>query len=199
MKKKIVITSIISLSLALLIAVGVTVAYLFVKSEQVVNVFTPSDISIELEETERDYKMIPGVEMPKDPTVTVTADIDCYVFVKIVETGSVEVVENGVTTTYTLDDFLTYAINETAWKVYSGVVDENDSTSGNETIVLYCEVAAGTHTFPVIAGNIVTTNTSVTKQMMNACSSDTIKLTFDAGAVQKANLSLDAAYAQLGW
>lgn len=199
MKKKIVLTSIVALSLALVVAVGITVAYLFVKSDSVVNTFTPSDITIKLEETTDEYKMIPGVVMPKDPKVTVVSDIDCYVFVKIVETGSVDVVENGVTTTYTLDDFLTYAINETAWNVYSGDVDENDSTSGNETIVLYCEVAAGTHTFPVIAGNIVTTNTSVTKQMMNACGTDTIKLTFDAGAVQKANLSLDAAYAQLGW
>lgn len=187
MKKKIVLASIVALSLALLVAVGVTVAYLFVETDPVENIFTPSDINVSIEESAingttmgNSYKMIPGEDMFKDPKVTASGDIPYYVFVKIVENGEVTIGENK----YFFDDFLAYAIAD-EWKVLSG--DTGNTTTGNDTIVIYREMAANTALTnePVLAGNKVTTSTEVTKQMMNAYTDGSIKLTFTAYAVQQ--------------
>lgn len=175
----------LSVVLVMLIGVAGTLAYLQMQTESVVNTFAPSNIDLDLYETKdgsqvkaNTYKMVPGVAMEKDPTVTVSGDVDAYVFVEIVETGSVTV--DG--TTYTFDDFLTYAI-ATGWTVHT-----EESNAGNETVVVYREVkvADTTKTFSVLAGDEVTTNTSVTKQMMNAYTDGSIKLTFTAYAIQKA-------------
>ena len=54
MKKKILLASIIALSLALLVAVGGTIAYLFTDTQDVVNTFTYGDINITLQEEASD-------------------------------------------------------------------------------------------------------------------------------------------------
>ena len=193
--------TVLSMILVMLISVAGTLSYLQVATQPVQNTFAPSNIGLKLEETERTYDMVPGVDMPKDPTVTVSGDVDAYVFVKIDEAGSVTV--SG--TEYTLDDFLTYAI-AAGWTVHTGTVDTNDSASGNETVVIYREVkvADEAKTFSVLDGNKVTTNTGVTKQMMDAlCNDDgTVKegvivptLTFTAYAIQKAGFENDIAEA----
>ncbi len=61
---------IVLLALVLMIgcAVGGTVAWLTAKTDSVVNTFTYGDINIELTETTgKDYKIIPGVDIAKDP------------------------------------------------------------------------------------------------------------------------------------
>ncbi len=175
--------TVLSMILVMLIGVAGTLSYLQVATQPVQNTFAPSNIGLKLEETERTYKMIPGVDMPKDPKVTVSGDVDAYVFVKIDEAGSVTVSE----TEYTLDDFLTYAI-AAGWTVHTGTVDTNDSSSGNETVVIYREVKVldTTKTFSVLAEDKVSTNAGVTKEMMNAYTDGSIKLTFTAYAIQKA-------------
>lgn len=181
LKKLIAVLSVI---LVMLVGVAGTLSYLQVQKGPVVNTFAPSNIDLTLEETTGStYKMVPGVAMDKNPTVTVSGDVDAYVFVKIDEAGSVTV--SG--TEYTLDDFLTYAI-AAGWTVHTGTVDTNDSASGNETVVIYREVkvADTTKTFSVLADNKVSTNAGVTKQMMNAYTDGSIKLTFTAYAIQKA-------------
>ena len=196
MKKKIVLTSIIALSLALVVAVGVTVAYLFVKSDSVVNTFTPSDIDITLVETpvgegtslQNSYQMIPGMPITKDPKVTVTNDIACYVFVKVVESNN-------------FDEYMTYAIAQ-GWKLYDTGA-ETINTVAQDTYVIYRELSAneGLDKELVIANNTINVSADVTKDMMNSLytNGNYPTLTFSAAAVQSANLTLQAAYAQLGW
>lgn len=77
----------LALVLAIGCAVGGTLAWLISKTEPVVNTFTYGDINIDLAETTgTDYKIIPGVNISKDPKVTVTAGSEaCWLFVKVKE------------------------------------------------------------------------------------------------------------------
>ena len=189
--------AVLSMILVMLIGVAGTLSYLQVATQPVQNTFAPSNIGLKLEETERTYDMVPGVDMLKDPTVTVSGDVDAYVFVKVAETNP--------TGTYTFDEFLSYAIAE-GWTLLTDVEGLDDSlttdvkidTVANGTYVIYREVkvADEAKTFSVLDGNKVTTNTGVTKQMMDAlCNDDgTVKegvtvptLTFTAYAIQMAN------------
>lgn len=83
MKKK-TLALLLSLVLVIGVAAGGTLAWLLDSTAPVVNTFTDSDISIELGETTKDYKMVPGWTIAKDPKVTVKANSeDCFLFVKI--------------------------------------------------------------------------------------------------------------------
>lgn len=96
--------------LAILCTVGGTLAWIVSVPDPVVNTFTYGEIEITLEETDspideaddpedqNTYMMAPGIEIDKDPTVTVKAGSeDCWLFVKL------EKSEN-------FDDFMTYVI-----------------------------------------------------------------------------------------
>lgn len=79
------------------LAIGGTVAYLTATTGDVVNTFTVGNVALTLDEKDFDnddpnaprvktneYKLIPGSEYEKDPTVHVTAGSEaCYVFVKV--------------------------------------------------------------------------------------------------------------------
>ena len=79
----------IASALLLVISVGITVAYLIASSNTVKNTFTIGFVDIELNETTREYKIIPGATVHKDPTVTVKKDSEnCWLFVKIEKTGN---------------------------------------------------------------------------------------------------------------
>lgn len=84
--------AVLALALVLVLgcALGGTVAWLVAKSDPVVNTFTYGDININLEETTgSSYKIIPGVDIAKDPKVTVEADSEaCWLFVKVDEVGT---------------------------------------------------------------------------------------------------------------
>ena len=164
MKKK---TLALVLALTLLVAgvVGGTLAWLTDQTAEVKNTFTVGDINIDLTETNRDYKMVPGNTIAKDPTVTVKANSEaCWLFVKVTES------EN-------LDTFITYAIAE-------GWTKLQDS-------VYYREVpaSAADQTFSVLAGNTVTVKSDVTKTMLKTAKTDAPTLTFKAYAVQKDNVA----------
>ena len=91
--------AVIALSLALVAFAGVSLAWLVSTPEAVVNTFTVGNIVITLDEAPVDdngkettgnrvisntYKIIPGSEYDKDPTVHVAAKSEaCYVYVKI--------------------------------------------------------------------------------------------------------------------
>lgn len=85
-------TFIAMLALVLVIgcAVGGTVAWLVSSTNAVVNTFTYGDINITLGETTgSDYTIIPGVNIDKDPKVTVKKDSEaCWLFVKVEEEGT---------------------------------------------------------------------------------------------------------------
>ena len=182
MRKKL-ITAIIALTLALSCLVGVTVAWLSVKTENVVNTFSPSNIGLTLTETTGNtYKMIPGETLAKNPTVTVTNDIACYVFVKVEKINNV-------------DNFLDYSIDTSVWtKLESGVYYK------------IVEANAANKTFNVLTDNEVTVKDTVTKDdMANLYNTDgTVKantelpnLTFTAYAIQQAGFeTAEAAWTE---
>lgn len=172
MKKGLIIAA--AMILAVCLGVGGTLAYLFVTTQTVTNTFTPSDIALTLEETTNDYKMIPGEIIKKDPKVTVTADIDSYVFVKIVKSANYD--------TY-LDEYLV----DSGWTQLSGVAG-----------VYYREVAKDVAkngvSFYVLKDNEVAVNDSVTKEQMAAIkTSNQPTLTFTAYAIQKDGFDTPAA------
>ena len=80
----------LALVLVLGCALGGTVAWLVAESGPVTNTFTYGDINIALTETTgEDYTIIPGVDIAKDPKVTVEADSEaCWLFVKVDEVGT---------------------------------------------------------------------------------------------------------------
>lgn len=98
MTKKLVI-AVVALSLALVAFAGVSLAWLVSTPDAVVNTFTVGNIVITLDEapvdangkattgnrvTSNTYKIIPGSEYDKDPTVHVAAKSEaCYVYVRI--------------------------------------------------------------------------------------------------------------------
>lgn len=168
MKKK---TLALVLALTLLVAgvVGGTLAWLTDRTAEVKNTFTVGDINIDLTETTRDYKMVPGNKLDKDPTVTVKANSEaCWLFVKVTES------EN-------LDTFITYAIAEGWTELQDGVY--------------YREVpaSAADQPFSVLKGDAVTVNSDVTKEMLTAKDFTNPTLTFKAYAIQKAHFDTAAA------
>lgn len=172
-KKRLVI--VLCVALVCCMGLGATVAWLTDTTDPVVNTFTVGNINIDLGETTTDYKMVPGVQIDKNPTVTVEANSEpCWLFVKVEESSNV-------------DNFLTYAI-ATGWTQLS---------SG----VYYREVATSTtdQPFGVLAGNQVSVKDTVTKAMLDELTEQTYPtLTFTAYAVQKAgNATAAEAWAKV--
>ena len=157
----------LALVLILGVAAGSTVAWLVAKTDPVVNMFTYGDINITLAETTgRNYKIIPGVNITKDPKVTVKAGSEaCWLFVKVEKAGDF------------VADKVTYAIDD-GWTAL-------ESQSG----VYYREVpAANADTeFYVLKNNTITVSDQLTKtEIQNLAEADKAPtLTFTAYAVQK--------------
>jgi len=162
----------IMLSAALIVCATVagTLAWLTDTTDHVVNTFTVGDINIELKETTGEtYKMVPGIELVKDPTVTVKAGSEaCWLFVKVVKSGN-------------FDSFMTFEIANgwTELTVGSGVYYRN---VGDESAVVATDAP-----FNVIFGNKVTVKNTVTKADLNGLTEATYPtLTLTAYAVQRA-------------
>ena len=153
----------LALVLAIGCAVGGTLAWLISKTDPVVNTFTYGDINIDLAETTgTDYKIIPGVNISKDPKVTVTAGSEaCWLFVKVEEKN--------------WNEKVTYEI-EKGWTALE-----------NQTDVYYREVGAVTEdtSFNVLKDNKVTVRDTLTKDEVDQLKGKKPTLTFTAYAVQK--------------
>ena len=165
-------------------AVGGTFAWLTAKTDPVVNTFTYGDINIGLAETTGSgYKIVPGVDIRKDPKVTVKAGSEaCWLFVKVEE-------ENWPTFKET--DNRTAKI---AYEIESG-------WTKLENGVYYREVgaAAADTSFEVIKGNLITVSENLTKTEVNNVVTVQPKLTFTAYAVQKDGVATAAdAWAKVG-
>ena len=170
--------ALLALVLVIGCAAGGTVAWLVAKTDPVVNTFTYGDINIELTEDAGknngyNFKIIPGVNIEKDPKVTVLANSeDCWLFVEVKETGTF--VANKVT----------YAIAD-GWKALPGVDG-----------VYYREVAAVTADtdFNVLEGNKITVKDTLTKTDIPTAAPT---LTFTAYAVQKDGIAnVETAWAK---
>lgn len=175
---------ILALLLALVLAVGGviggTVAWLIAAPAPVVNTFTYGDINITLEETDTEldgdgdattnqYKMLPGMELTKDPTVTVVAGSEeMYLFVKLDKSDN-------------FDEFMTYDMAE-GWNVLDAGVYYRWITAAT--------VAEENVQFPVLKDNKVIVREEVTKEMLNELdadgASDYPTLTVTAYAIQAA-------------
>ena len=183
MKKK-TVALLLSLVLVFGVVAGGTLAWLTQKTDSVVNTFTYGDINITLGETTgSNYKIIPGVDLKKDPKVTVLANSEaCWLFVKVEENNWPDFKDG---TARKVD----YAI-ATGWTKLTGVEGVDD--------VYYREVAATGATaqeFYVLAGKgttgdlvngVVTVSENLTKTEVNSITAGTQPtLTFTAYAVQK--------------
>ena len=147
-----------------------TLAYLTDKTDEVKNTFTIGKVDIDLTETKqpdgsgnRNFKMVPGCTIEKDPKVTVTADSeDCIVFVKVEKSDN-------------FNNFLTYNMAD-GWRELTG-----------NTGVYYREVKNSdtTREFPILKDNKVQVQNNVTSEQMNDLTATTYPtLTFKAYACQ---------------
>lgn len=212
MKKK-TIAALLSCSLVIGAVIGGSLAWLTATDDPVVNTFTPSDISIILNEaplttegtldTTADrvqqndtYKMVPAFAMPKDPKVTVEKDSeDCWLFVEVTES-----------TDPVFSKYIAYKVNETtpttqgADGVIHGGWTKGDGTDIPSN-VYYRKVTKSTtadQEFFILGGgtyphdgvhyswenNEVLTKPEVTKADMTAVASNKPILTFNAYASQ---------------
>lgn len=191
MKKK-TIAAMLACSLVIGAAIGGSLAWLTDKTDEVKNVFTTSDITVELKENTYDpttdaltqietitgvnnYQMVPGWTIPKNPWVTVTAGSeDCYLFIKVEETGG--------TADYPFDSFIDYAVktgdgNWTALDTtnYPGVYYKVINTVDGKGVPHYI-LGADEATYNGVKytwnDNEVLTKPTVTKEMMNSLVAD---------------------------
>ena len=182
---------ILSLVLTIGGVIGGTVAWLITTPDPVVNTFTYGDINIELDETDtqlddddnpntNEYEMLPGMEITKDPTVTVKAGSEHnWLFVKLEKSNN-------------FDDFMTYTIADGWTQLYDG--------EGNEVKGVYYRYQ-GENTadvvIPVLKDNKVTVKETVTKKMLNKLdengASNYPTLTVTAYAVQYAGFEAEVS------
>lgn len=164
----------VSLALVLAVSVGATIAWLTDSTIPVVNTFLPSTVDVDLGETPRDYKMVPGCDIDKDPTVTFKAGSEAsWVFVKVEKSAN-------------FDSYMTYTIAD-GWTPLDGVAG-----------VYYRQEAAPSadQVYPVLKDNKVTVKGDVTKTMMDSLTAETYPtLTFTAYAIQQANIANDPVVA----
>ena len=181
------VVAMLAVTLLIGCAIGGTVAWLTAKTDPVVNTFTYGDINIDLWEHAYDatknalgtskvtkvenYKIIPGVDLPKDPTVTVKAGSEaCWLFVKVEKSGRF------------VTDKVTYAIDNTVWTQLHNVAG-----------VYYKKIdtlTAGETDYNILKDKKVTVSPELTKGEINSIEEGQKNptLTFKAYAVQ-----LDAA------
>ena len=133
-------------------AAGGTVAWLVSKPDAIVNTFTIGDINATLTETKREFKIVPGVDIVKDPVATVKAKSeDCYLFVQLTEANWPTFTEAGSTTRkveYKIADGWTELENGVYYRVVTKSDTENQS-------------------YPVLQGNKVTVSSTLTKEEAN--------------------------------
>ena len=197
MKKK-SLALVLALTLLVVCVVAGTLAWLTAKSDTVVNTFTASDIEVKLEETKgttvtggKEFKMIPGYELEKDPKAWVVAGSeDCYLFVKL------DWANNTYTSGETTKSYLDWAIAD-GWTLVPG-----------ETNVYYRTVTSAqmssddgaTNAYPILAGNKVTVSGDITKEQMNAFTDATLpKLTITAYASQLHKNATETFSASEAW
>lgn len=154
---------------------GGTVAWLVSKPDPIVNVFTVGNIKAELAETKKEFKIVPGVDITKDPVATVKAKSeDCYLFVQLTE-------ENWPT--FTEKD-------STARKVKYEIA--KDWTKLESVDGVYYRVVTKSDTedqsFHVLKDDKVTVSNTLTKENANDIAG-TPKLTVAVYAVQKEGMA----------
>ena len=144
-----------------------------------VNTFTYGDINIGLTETTgSNYKITPGVDIKKDPKVTVTAGSeDCWLFVKVKEENWPTFVDADKTKKVSYHIADGWAALDSQPGVYYRQVDADDKAQE----------------FPVLKDNTVTVRDTLTKDEVDQLKGKKPTLTFTAYAVQKDGIDTAAA------
>lgn len=154
---------------------GGTVAWLVSKPAAITNVFTVGNIIATLTETKTAFKIVPGVDIDKDPVATVTANSEnCYLFVELTEENWPTFTEKGSST------------RKVKYEIADGWTKLKDG-------VYYCEVTKQDtdQTFQVLKDNKVTVSNTLTKENADAITGDP-KLTVAVYAVQKEGIDTPA-------
>ncbi|MDO5593876.1 MAG: hypothetical protein Q4G01_03550 [Eubacteriales bacterium] len=197
----------LALVLAIGCAVGGTLAWLISKTEPVVNTFTYGDINIDLYEHEYNasennlekskvksvdnYKIIPGVDLPKDPTVEVKANSEaCWLFVKVKEENWPTFTDADKTKKVSYHIADGWAALDSQPGVYYREVDAAAAKAGESYYIL-----KGNTTY---ANGVVTVSENLTKTEVDQLKKNSPTLTFKAYAVQKDGIKdADAAWKQI--
>ena len=194
LNKKIIAMLSVFIMLAMVVigrSVSGTVAWLVSKPESRVSTFTLGDINITLTESDfgsQPIKIIPGIDIKKDPKVTVKDNSEaCWLFVKVEEENWPEFKEANGTRK------VSYSVNN-GWNALK-------NTSG----VYYREVSAEDAQkgmgYTVLAGNescpdgVIKVSQELTKAEINSInySGNQPSLTFTAYAVQRSGIDTAAA------
>ena len=194
LNKKIIAILSVFIMLAVVVigsSVSGTVAWLVSKSESTVSTFTLGDINITLKESDlgsQPIKIIPGIDIGKDPKVTVMANSEaCWLFVKVEESNWPEFEEANGTRK------VSYSVNN-GWNVlkntpgvYFREVSAEDAQKGIDYTVL-----AGSESCP---SGVIKVSQELTKEEINSItySANQPSLTFTAYAVQRAGIDTAAA------
>lgn len=197
LNKKIIAMLSVFIMLALVVigsSVSGTVAWLVSKPESTVSTFTLGDINITLKESDfgsQPIKIIPGVDIKKDPKVMVMANSEaCWLFVKVEESHWPDFEEANGTRK------VSYSVNN-GWNVLK-------NTPGVYFREVSAEEAQKGIDYTVLAGNescpsgVIKVSQELTKEEINSISSygNQSSLTFTAYAVQHAGIdTADAAWA----
>ena len=158
---------------------GGTVAWLVSKPKPIVNVFTVGNINAELAETKKEFKIVPGVDITKDPVATVKAKSeDCYLFVQLTEKNWPTFTETDKTTRKVKYE-IAQGWTELEDGVYYRVVTKSDTED---------------QSYPVLKDNKVTVSSTLTKEEANDMDlaikkTGAPELTVAVYAVQKAGMA----------
>ena len=175
------VVAMLAVTLLIGCAIGGTVAWLTAKTEAVVNTFTYGDINIELTETKpanQQAKIIPGVNIEKDPKVTVKANSEaCWLFVKVEEEG-------------------TFVANKVTYSIAGGWTQGDGTNIPSDVYYRSVTASNADQPFGVLSGDKIIVSEELTKAEINGLNdaAKTPKLTFTAYAVQKNGIA-DAAAA----
>ena len=166
MKKKHTLLAVLAIFSVIATSVGITIAYLVSRSAEVENSFTVGNVSITLTESYSErYLMLPGTDIPKNPTITVDAISDaCWLFFKIQKSSD-------------FDRYVTYTLRE-GWLALPGETDIYYRTVDNSESDLH---------FPLLAEDKVSVKDTVTEEELDALDQKPY-LTFTSYAIQRAEI-----------
>lgn len=208
MKKKILVAC-LCVALAVLTVAGTTLAYLTSRDE-VKNTFTVGKVKMELWETKdgahdadkiktetgyvvkerNDISIVPGVDIDKDPTVTIKGGSEnSWVFIKVTEANwpaFTEEITDGETTSTVRK--VNYVIDSTVW---TQLTDANDEPVDG---VYYREYNSNTADvdYNVLASRTVTVSGNLTMDDVEKIN-NAPTLTFTGYAIQKEGFTTAAA------
>lgn len=190
------LTLILAVVMIVGVSVGATLAWLTAESQNVTNTFVAGEIgSLALNETDTDkqYVIVPGVAITKDPTVTYTPasdaekNVDAYIFAKV--EGGQWTLENGQ-----------YVIkNASGAVVMSWTVDSAWTALTGANNVYYMTVSDATVTENIISGDTITVSSAITEDDIANVASSATNLKFTVYGIQKdGQADVNAAWTALG-